>query len=287
MGETEEGLALLARIPSRGRDDDGMEYGPHVVAAIRGEALASLGRYGEAADVVLECRQIRRRARGRCRGTGALAAASRTLPGRDHRGPVRRGPRADARSGPPSGATAGRRPAGRGVGQIPRPPRTSCRGGQCRAPTPTGPCAGLVRPTAAARPRRILSRSSRSVPTRASIPSSGCGRRRRSTDRSTTRAPSTWPVPRCDELDPTTRLPLKRRSADSLRPCCRRWRVRPDRPKVSPRQLGGSSDHGAFAQATATAHRPGAARKHALPEGRPARTGPGCSVQPRPPGEGA
>lgn len=53
MGETEEGLALLARIPSHGRDDDGMEYGPHVVAAIRGEALASLGRFGEAADVVL------------------------------------------------------------------------------------------------------------------------------------------------------------------------------------------------------------------------------------------
>ena len=45
---------MLARIPSRGRDDDGMEYGPHVVAAIRGEALASLGRYGEAADVVLD-----------------------------------------------------------------------------------------------------------------------------------------------------------------------------------------------------------------------------------------
>jgi GT2 family glycosyltransferase/tetratricopeptide (TPR) repeat protein len=54
MGQTEEGLACLARIPSRGRDDDGMEYGPHVVAAIRGEALASLGRWGEAADVVLE-----------------------------------------------------------------------------------------------------------------------------------------------------------------------------------------------------------------------------------------
>jgi GT2 family glycosyltransferase/tetratricopeptide (TPR) repeat protein len=53
MGETEEGLAILARIPSRGRDDDGMEYGPHVVAAIRGEALASLGRFAEAADVVL------------------------------------------------------------------------------------------------------------------------------------------------------------------------------------------------------------------------------------------
>ena len=54
MGETVEGLAILARIPERGRDDDGMEYGPHVVAAIRGEALASLGRFGEAADVVLD-----------------------------------------------------------------------------------------------------------------------------------------------------------------------------------------------------------------------------------------
>ena len=54
MGETVEGLAILARIPERGRDDDGMEYGPHVVAAIRGEALASLGRHGEAADVVLD-----------------------------------------------------------------------------------------------------------------------------------------------------------------------------------------------------------------------------------------
>jgi GT2 family glycosyltransferase len=54
MGETAQGLAVLARIPNRGRDDDGMEYGPHVVAAIRGEALASLGRFGEAADVVLD-----------------------------------------------------------------------------------------------------------------------------------------------------------------------------------------------------------------------------------------
>ena len=54
MGDTVEGLAMLARIPSRARDDDGMEYGPHVVAAIRGEALASLGRFGDAADVVLD-----------------------------------------------------------------------------------------------------------------------------------------------------------------------------------------------------------------------------------------
>jgi GT2 family glycosyltransferase/tetratricopeptide (TPR) repeat protein len=53
MGQTVEGLAILARVPNRARDDDGMEYGPHVVAAICGEALASLGRYGEAADVVL------------------------------------------------------------------------------------------------------------------------------------------------------------------------------------------------------------------------------------------
>ncbi len=54
MGEVVDGLALLARVPTRGRDDDGMEYGPHMVAAIRGEALASIGRFGEAADVVLE-----------------------------------------------------------------------------------------------------------------------------------------------------------------------------------------------------------------------------------------
>ncbi len=54
MGDTEDGLALLARVPLLGRDDDGMEYAAHMLAAVRGEALASLGRYGEAADVVLE-----------------------------------------------------------------------------------------------------------------------------------------------------------------------------------------------------------------------------------------
>jgi GT2 family glycosyltransferase len=54
MGDIEPGLALLDRIPAGARDDDGMEYAPHMVAAIRGEALASLGRFGEAADVVLE-----------------------------------------------------------------------------------------------------------------------------------------------------------------------------------------------------------------------------------------
>jgi GT2 family glycosyltransferase len=54
MGDAEEGLALLARVPMRGRDDEGMEYAAHMLAAMRGEALASLGRFGEAADVVLD-----------------------------------------------------------------------------------------------------------------------------------------------------------------------------------------------------------------------------------------
>ena len=54
MGEAEAGLSLLARVPTRGRDDEGMEYATHMLAAMRGEALASLGRFGEAADVVLD-----------------------------------------------------------------------------------------------------------------------------------------------------------------------------------------------------------------------------------------
>ena len=54
MGQTELGLSLLARIPVRGRDDDGMEYTVHTLAAVRGEAFASLGRFAEAADVVLD-----------------------------------------------------------------------------------------------------------------------------------------------------------------------------------------------------------------------------------------
>ena len=54
MGDAEAGLSLLARVPARGRDDDGMEYATHMLAAMRGEALASLARFGQAADVVLE-----------------------------------------------------------------------------------------------------------------------------------------------------------------------------------------------------------------------------------------
>lgn len=54
MGEPEVGLALLARVPPRGRDDDGMEYSAHTLSAMRAEALASLGRYDEACDLVLE-----------------------------------------------------------------------------------------------------------------------------------------------------------------------------------------------------------------------------------------
>ncbi|HEY1762658.1 MAG TPA: hypothetical protein VGG17_08715, partial [Acidimicrobiales bacterium] len=54
MGDAEAGLALLARVPPRGRDDDGMEYAAHMMSAIRAEALASLDRFGDAADVVLD-----------------------------------------------------------------------------------------------------------------------------------------------------------------------------------------------------------------------------------------
>lgn len=54
MGDAEAGLSMLKRVPLRGRSDDGMEYGVHMLSAIRGEALASLGGFGEAADVVLE-----------------------------------------------------------------------------------------------------------------------------------------------------------------------------------------------------------------------------------------
>lgn len=53
-GDIEDGLALLARVPEKSRDDDGMEYAAHMLAAIRGEALANLGRFGDAADVVLD-----------------------------------------------------------------------------------------------------------------------------------------------------------------------------------------------------------------------------------------
>ena len=54
MGDPESGLALLARIPPRGRDDEGMEYATHMMSAMRAEAIASLGRFSEAADVVLD-----------------------------------------------------------------------------------------------------------------------------------------------------------------------------------------------------------------------------------------
>ncbi len=53
MGDLDGGLAILARIPPRGRDDDGMEYSEHTLAALRATALAKLGEYSLAADVVL------------------------------------------------------------------------------------------------------------------------------------------------------------------------------------------------------------------------------------------
>ncbi|MHB1209908.1 MAG: glycosyltransferase [Acidimicrobiales bacterium] len=54
MGESELGLAILARVPNRGHDDEAMEHSAHMLAATRGGALAGLGRYSEAADVILD-----------------------------------------------------------------------------------------------------------------------------------------------------------------------------------------------------------------------------------------
>ncbi|MHB1087760.1 MAG: glycosyltransferase [Acidimicrobiales bacterium] len=53
-GETERGLAILARLPTRGRDDDALEHDIHLLTGVRSNGLASLGRYGEAADLVLD-----------------------------------------------------------------------------------------------------------------------------------------------------------------------------------------------------------------------------------------
>ncbi len=54
LGEVEEGLRLLASVTEAGADEDGFDYGPHTVAALRGGSLARLGRPGEAADLVLD-----------------------------------------------------------------------------------------------------------------------------------------------------------------------------------------------------------------------------------------
>ena len=53
-GETELGLAILARLPLRGRDDDAFEYSTLMLTGIRAEGLVALGRFSEAADLVLE-----------------------------------------------------------------------------------------------------------------------------------------------------------------------------------------------------------------------------------------
>ena len=54
MGDYETGLRVLDRVPQRCRDDDGMEYGVADTVAIRADALASLHRYAEASDLLLE-----------------------------------------------------------------------------------------------------------------------------------------------------------------------------------------------------------------------------------------
>lgn len=54
LGEVDAGLALLATVTEPGADEDGFDYGPHTLAALRGSALAGIGRHGEAADLVLD-----------------------------------------------------------------------------------------------------------------------------------------------------------------------------------------------------------------------------------------
>ncbi len=228
------------------------------------------------------CHQIRRRARGRCRGTGALAAARRTLPGGDHGSPVRRGPRADARSGPPSAAPAGRRSVGRGVGQIPRPPRTPCRGGHCRAPTPPGPGAWSGPPDCGSAVSPPHARCWRSVSMPGSIPS--CRVRAAAALHGSFHDASAIDIARAalDELDPTTRLASEEeigRLAPTLLSAA--GRMRPDRRCMPPRVLGGARPRGLLLQFPH--RRPHGARP---PGSRPARTRPGCSVQHRRPPEG-
>lgn len=53
-GETELGLAILARIPTRGRDDDAMEYDMRALVGVRANGLASIGQFSAAADLVLD-----------------------------------------------------------------------------------------------------------------------------------------------------------------------------------------------------------------------------------------
>ena len=67
MGDAEAGLSLLARVPARGRDDDGMEYATHMLAAMRGEALASFGAVRPGSRCRARGRAERRRARSRPR----------------------------------------------------------------------------------------------------------------------------------------------------------------------------------------------------------------------------
>lgn len=54
LGDYEGGLNVLAKVPQRCRDEDGMEYGTADTVAIRAEALASLRRYAEAVDLALD-----------------------------------------------------------------------------------------------------------------------------------------------------------------------------------------------------------------------------------------
>ena len=223
MGETVEGLAILARIPDRGRDDDGMEYGPHVVAAIRGEALASLGRYGEAADVVLDA----------VRSAGVLEADV---------GELVRWLLQAKRS--PAEITASLSPEdlvpmlGRVLRQPPPLADVLLDGAWFGSPTVSNPWPRrpVWRPDCPWRGRwsgppgcanegwRRRARWWRSGSTARLILSSESGRRRRSTGRSEIPLPWTWRGPHSTNWTrPPGWLP-KRRSAVSPLTCARRWR---------------------------------------------------------------
>jgi len=54
MGDDHGALVVMARVPPRGRDDEGIEYSAHTIADLRSAVLVSLGRHHEAADTVLD-----------------------------------------------------------------------------------------------------------------------------------------------------------------------------------------------------------------------------------------
>ena len=111
----------------RGRDDDGMEYAAHMLAAIRGEALASLGRFGEAADVVLDAVRSDGVFEADLGELAVWLAWAQRSPVGDRRSARRRRPHPGARARPPAVAAGRRRRARGSLGPISGPARASGR----------------------------------------------------------------------------------------------------------------------------------------------------------------